>query len=173
MEAAKELALQIDKDLIVELKLVSTSGPDHLLDYANTPTDTLAVADIVNARKLLNIQNVPMADRYMLISPAQEAALLQISDFVHADKYGSAEGVMNGELGRIYGFRVLMHSTLADAQAIFYHKSHVGFAQQMQPEFKTAFDLASASDEFLLHTVYGAEVLDSGKRGVYYNGSGS
>jgi hypothetical protein len=173
VEAAKELALQVDKDLIVELKLVSTSAPDHLLDYANTPTDTLAIADIVNARMLLNKQNVPMSDRFMVISPEQESAVLQIGDFVRADAYGNANGLMNGELGRIYGFTVLMHTQLSAAQALFYHKSHVGFAQQMAPEFRQDFNLSLASDEYLLHTVYGTEVLDSGKRGVYYNGSGS
>jgi hypothetical protein len=46
-EMAQELALQIDKDLLVELKLVSTAAPDHLLDYANSPTDTVQAVDIL------------------------------------------------------------------------------------------------------------------------------
>lgn len=173
VEMAAELALQIDKDLIVQLKLVSSSAPDHLLDYANTPTDTLAQGDILEARRLLNVQNVPMDGRFLAVSPDQEKAMLSIADFVRADAYGNAGGLMNGELGRIYGFTVIMHNSLSAVDSIAYHKSHVGFALQLQPEFKTQFELASVSDEFLLHQIYGSKVLDSGKRGVYYNGSGS
>jgi N4-gp56 family major capsid protein len=173
MEQAKELALQIDKDLIVQLKLVSTSAPDHLLDYANTPTDTLAQADILEARRLMNVQKVPMQDRFMVISPDQEKAVLSISDFVRADAYGSAGGLINAELGRLYGFTVLMHTELSAAHSLFYHKSHVGWAMQLNPEFATNFDLPSVSDEYLLHQIYGVKVLDSGKRGVFFNGSGS
>lgn len=173
IEMAEELALQVDKDIIVELKLASSSAPDHILDYANTPTDTLAQGDILEARRLLNVQNVPMEDRYLLVSPDQEKAMLAISDFVRADSYGNAGGLMNGELGRIYGFRVLMHSTLSAADAILYHKSAAGIAMSFQPEFGEQFNPSKVADEMVLHTLYGVEVLDSGKRQVYYNGTGS
>ena len=173
IEQAKELALQADKDIIVELKLVKTAAPDHLLDYANTPTDTVQQTDILEARKLLNIQKAPLQDRFLLISPDQEKAMLLISDFVRADTYGNANGLMNGELGRIYGFTVLMHTELAVVDTIAYHKSHVGWASQMAPEFRQDFDLKSVSDEFLLHAVYGTKVLDGGVRGVYFNGTGA
>ena len=173
MEQAKELALQVDKDLIVQLKLASSAAPDHILDYSNTPTDTLQQTDILEARRLLNVQKVPMADRFMVISPDQEKAVLLLSDFVRADSYGSAAGLQNAELGRIYGFTVLMHTELSAAHSLFYHKSHVGWAMQLAPQFATNFDLPSVSDEYLLHQIYGMKVLDSGKRGVYFNGTGS
>ena len=173
VEQAKELALQIDKDIITQLKLVSTAAPDHLLDYANTPTDTLQQTDILEARKLLNIQKVPLADRFMVISPDQEKAVLLLSDFVRADSYGTPDGLRNGELGRIYGFTVLMHTELAAVDSLFYHSSHVGYATQLNPEFKTDFDLKNVADEFLLHQLYGTRVLDLGKRGIYFNGTGA
>lgn len=173
VEQARELALQVDKDIITQLKLVSSAAPDHLLDYANTPTDTLQQTDILEARRLLNIQKVPMADRFMVISPDQEKAMLLISDFVRADAYGSASGLINGEIGRVFGFTVLMHTELTAAEVLFYHKSHVGMAMQLAPEYKTDFDLASVSDEFLLHQLYGVKVMDSGKRGVLFNGTGA
>lgn len=173
VEMAGELALQIDKDIIVQLKLVSTAAPDHLLDYANSPTDTLAQADILEARRLLNVQSVPMQDRFLVVSPDQEKALLSIADFVRADAYGSANGLMNGELGRIYGFTVLMHTSLAGVDSLAYHKSHAGMAMQIAPEYKTDFDIPKVADQFLLHQLYGVKVMDSGKRGVYYNGVGA
>jgi N4-gp56 family major capsid protein len=173
-EMANELALQIDKDILVQLKLASTAAPDHLLDYANTPTDTVQAVDILEARRLLNVQKVPMMDRYMLISPDQEKAMLQIANFIEVDKYGAdAVALKNGELGRIYGFTVLMHTELAAAQTLFWHSTACGFARQLQPEYATDFQLASVSQEYLLHNLYGVKVLDAGVRQVYFNGTGS
>lgn len=172
-EMANELALQVDKDLLVQLKLVSTAAPDHLLDYANTPTDTLAQTDILEARKLLNKQIVPLDQRFMVIGPDQEKAVLLLSDFVRADSYGNAGGLINGELGRLYGFTVLMHTELAATDALFYHKSHVGFGMQLAPQYKTMDELKSVSKQYLLYQKYGMKVLDSGKRGVMFNGTGA
>jgi N4-gp56 family major capsid protein len=173
VEMSRELALQIDKDIIEQLKLASASAPDHILDYTNSPTDTLQAVDILEARRLLNIQNVPQTDRFLLISPDQEKAMLQISNFIEVDKYGPNEAIANAELGRIYGFRVIMHTYLAPNQAIFYHSSAVGFARQLSPEFKTDDNLSKVAVEYLLHQIYGSTVLDSGKRQVFFNGTGS
>jgi N4-gp56 family major capsid protein len=173
MEMAQELALQVDKDIIVQLKLASSAAPDHILDYSNTPTDTVQAADILEARRLLNVQKVPQADRFMLISPSQEKAMLQIANFIEVDKYGPNEAIANAELGRIYGFRVLMHTELSDADTLFWHRSACGFARQVNPEFKKDMNLKGVKDEYLLHTLYGVKVLDSGKRQVYFNGSGA
>lgn len=173
VEQAKELALQVDKDIIVQLKLASAAAPDHILDYANSPTDTLQQTDILEARRLLNVQVVPMSDRFLVVSPDQEKAMLAIADFVRADAYGNANGLMNGELGRIYGFTVLMHTSLSGVDTLAYHKSHAGWASQLDPEFKTDFNVPKVADEYLLHMIYGVSVLDSGKRGVYFNGTGA
>lgn len=173
VEMASELALQIDKDLIAQLKLASASAPDHILDYTDTVGNVIAQADILEARRLLNLQKVPMANRYMLISPDKEKQMLSIASFVEADKYGSAQGLINGELGRIYGFTVLMHTELTANESIFYHSSAAGFARQLSPEYATDFDLKSVSQEYLLHHLYGVKVLDAGKRQVFFNGTGT
>lgn len=172
MEQAKELALQIDKDLIVQLKLASSAAPDHIIQLSGGGT-ALNQANIIEARRLLNVQKVPMSDRFLMVSPDTEADMLAIADFVRADAYGSAGGLINGEIGRVYGFTVVMHTELSGDEALAYHKSHVGFAMQLNPEFKTDFNLASVSDEYLLHQIYGTVVLDSGKRGIFLNATGS
>lgn len=163
MEMAKELALQVDKDIAAQLLLASASSPDHRVAFAGSD---VAQADLLDARYLLNVQNVPMNDRYLGIAPDQEKALLAISDFVRADAYGSAGGLVDGEIGRIYGMRVVMSNVFTAARAIVWHKSAVGFAQQMAPEFKTNEDLKNTAKEYALQHIYGVAVLDSGKRQV-------
>ena len=171
-EMAAELALQVDKDLITQLKAVSTAAPDHLLDYADTVGDVIAATDILEARRLLNVQNVPQEDRFMLISPTKEKEMLSIANFIEVDKYGPNDAISNAELGRIYGFRVLMHTELAAAESLFWHRSHVGYASQLDAEFKKDQNLSKVADEYLLHKLYGTLVLDGGKRGVFFNGTG-
>jgi N4-gp56 family major capsid protein len=167
-EMTAELALQVDKDVLVQLKLASSSAPDHIVARTGS-----IQADIINARKLLNIQKVPMRDRFLLISPATEAEMLAVADFVRADAYGSAQGLIEGEIGRVYGFTVMLHTEVTGSEFLAYHKSHAGFAQQLTPEYLTDVDLKNVAQEYLLHHLYGTKVLDSGYRGVWYNASGT
>ncbi len=163
MEMAKELALQVDKDIYTELLLASAAAPDHRIAFAGA---SLAQTDLLEARRLLNVQNVPMDNRFLAIAPDEEKALLAISDFVRADAYGSAGGLINGEIGRLYGMVVVMSNVVTAGLPIVYHKSAVGFAQQLMPEYQTDFDLKNTAKEYLLNHIYGVEVLDSGKRQV-------
>lgn len=174
-EMAAELALQVDKDIIAELKLVSTSSPDHILDYAAAATDVIALTDIAEARRLLKKQNLTFMDDeyYMVISPDQEKNMLGIENFISAERYGAREALLNGEVGRVFGFKVLVHNELAADDALMYHKSHVGMAMQANPSFETDRSLKQVAEEFLLNQIYGVKVLDSGVRGVYFNGTGS
>ena len=121
----------------------------------------------------MNVQKCPLDGRFLVVSPDQEKSLLLVSDFVRADQYGSSEGLKNGELGRIYGMTVLMHTELAGVDTLVYQQSHVGFAMQKGAEFETDKDLKAVSDEFLLHQFYGVKVLDAGKRGVWFDGAGA
>lgn len=163
MEMANELALQVDKDIYTQLKLASAAAPDHRVAFAGA---TLAKGDIIGARKLLNIQNVPMDGRILLINPTHEAEMLAIDDFVRADSYGNSGGLVNGEIGRVYGFSVLMSNVVTDLNVVAYHKSAVGLAFQLSPDYKTDTNLKAVAQEFLLHQLYGVKVLDSGKRQV-------
>jgi len=99
--------------------------------------------------------------------------MLLIEDFVDASKYGNNEAVMNGELGRIFGFKVIKTTSLAsDTEAIAYHKSHAAFARQNSPKFeKQRATLSKLADELSLSLLYGVKQLDSGNRGVYLDES--
>lgn len=165
---ASALALQMDTFIYEQMKLTSSASPDHRIAFDNA--STLAKNDFVNAKKLLRLQNVPMNDGRMFcaISPERESDILKLADFVDADKWG-AEAVsakLNGVIGRAYGFNILVSSVVSDTGCLFYHSSHAGWAQQLSPTFETARNLKIAGYDALLHHIYGATVLDAGKRGV-------
>lgn len=161
---ARGIALQVDTDIVTALEAVSTSAPDHAIAYANA-TD-LGKADILEARALLHEQNVPFSECFIGVSPRSEKALLAIDDFVHADKYGSAEGLRNGELGRLYGAPVIMSNEFNDARTIVWHPTHVGFAMHKMASFETDRVLEKLGTLYSVHQKYGTMTKDSGVRAV-------
>lgn len=174
---ADAMAARIDNDIITAIKSVSHGAGqtvDHLLDYADAQ-DKLAVADIAEARKLLRSQNVPMDDGklFMLISPESESELISIPNFIKANEYGDSSVLVNGFIGKVLGFNVVVSSQLDAQDSCFYHSSHVGFAFAQQPKLERVRKPESLGDMIVTSAIYGASVLDGGKRGVLFNGSGS
>jgi hypothetical protein len=169
--SAQALVDKLEAQVYAELVKVSASAPDHIVTFG--VASTIALADILNARKLLRVQNVPMNDVFLAINPAQEAQLLAMEQFIDASRYGSNEVLQNGEIGRIYGFRVLVTNAVTANTAIAYHKSHVAFARQIEVTWEQSRILKNSMSEFLLETLYGLKVLDSGKRGVLMNNTGA
>lgn len=165
---ATALAYQMDQKIYVQMKLASASSPDHRIAFDNA--STLAKNDFVAAKKKLKVANVPLNDGklFCAISPERESDILKLSDFIDADKYG-AEAVaakMNGVIGKIYGFNVIVSNVVEDAACIFYHSSHVGWARQQAPLFDNDKNLKAKGFDLLLSHVYGVKVMDSGKRGI-------
>jgi len=174
-DAGKEMAAQVDSDIIAELKAnVSAAAPDHRIQMTGTGNIELTQADITNAQKLLNDSRVPRSDRFLLVRPEQERVMLNISDFIRSDTYGDSRGLQNGELGRIYGLTVIMttSSQLAEDEALFFHRSAVAYASQASLKFDQSRVAGEFSDHFALSMVYGVKTLDSGKRAVLYNDDG-
>lgn len=174
MRMSSAMVRQIETDLLTQIKLTSAAAPDHRQQYANTPTDTIQATDIRLARRLLNDQNVPQDNRYMLINPTQEQAMLGISDFIEAQKFGEAVQA-TGIIGRVYGFWVKMTTTITTAsETVFYHGSHVAWALQQAMKYETKrASLDQLADEFSLSAKYGSKVLKSGVQGVLFNSTGA
>ncbi len=167
-EQAAELALQVDKDILAQLKLCSASTPDHKIPWNDTTNDDLELADITMARKLLRDQSLMFDndDYFMVISPAKERELLSISEVISAEKYGDRT-LYKGEVGKILGFRILVSNLLGAKESLFYHRNHAAYASQAEPKFEKQRKPESLGDQYVVSMLYGCKVLDSGKRGVF------
>jgi len=165
--AAKAMALQMDQDIVAELELTSASAPDHRIAYANSGTDdTLGQEDILEAKRLLAVQNVPFGECYVGVGPGSEKNLLLIDNFVHVDKYGANTATANGEIGRLYGAPVIMSNVFDDAKTLFWHPTHVAIGEQRSMQIERDRDILKLADNFAIHALYGVKVLDAGVRGV-------
>jgi len=165
-KAAADLAVDVDTYIIAELAKASTSSPDHAIVFIDTSTDVIAAADILASRSLLQAQNVNVDECFIAIGPEKEAQLLAIANFIQADQWGNSEPIQNGVIGKIFGMKVLVHSGCTDRMFIF-HPDSVGFAFQQNIRVESQRDLANLGTRYSLSLLFGAEVLDGGKRVVF------
>lgn len=164
MKAGKDLARKVDQVVIDALELPSAAAPDHRIAYAGTTT--IAEADILDARELLINQYIDPRECYLMVSPAQEKAMLKIANFIQAERYGNNEPILNGEIGKVFGVKVLVHTDVEDLKSIMFHKSAIAFAFQQGLKVEKQRDLANLGDRWSLSHLYGVKLLDSGKRNV-------
>lgn len=166
--AARAHAKQIDVDIHAELIAgVSASAPDHIVAFIGAGFDK---ADIVNAMRLLDIQELPAENRFLAVHPTEHATMLNIEGFIDASRYGSNMPVMNGEIGQVYGMRVLKSTVVTAGRPIAYHQEAAVIGFQLQPQYDTQKDLANLGTRYSLDQLYGVKTMLSGK-GIVRMGS--
>jgi N4-gp56 family major capsid protein len=161
-EASRVIMAKMEAAVYAQIKAVAVA---HDLNLGTA--STLAIADILNARTALRTANVPFDnDLFLAINPAQEAQILGLPNFVNANQYGQESVINSNEIGKIYGFRVIVSNNVEAAKVLAYHRTHVAIGIQQAISFEKARDLKNAKTQFLMQAFYGTKVLDSGVRGV-------
>lgn len=124
--------------LIIALIVPIGAAPDQSIAY--TSGTTLALADLLNGKELLDNQDVPMANRHMCFGAAQMNDLLAISSFTSSDFVSSNAPLINGNLpSQIVGFMPHFSSLFANT-VYLYHSSFFQIAAQ-QAMNVTQYDL--------------------------------
>lgn len=94
------------------LATLASTGAGTIMTPQDAATADAAFLLLRKLRMTLNKNNVPTDDRWAVISPELEALLLGDSRFIDASAYGSNTPIMNGEIGRAIGFRILVSNNL-------------------------------------------------------------
>lgn len=165
--AGQEMAIDLDDAILVELATATIN-----VQFDNDTNTTISVANINTAKASLKKNNVTDlgGEITLLISPAQEEAMLNLTQFIDASVYGAREALLNGEIGRVYGARVVVSNLLADAEAYMYHRSCCAFAMQKEVNFerqRSTVDLQAW--EYSFSSGYGVQLLDQAKRIVKFS----
>lgn len=161
--AAADMAYQIDKDIYTELKLASAAAPDHRLAFSNATS--LGKADIIEAKKLLEQQFLRFNECIIAVNSQHHSELLSINEFVSAD-YVSGAPVMSGQVGTLYGARVVQTEAVEDNNVVIYHPDHVAYAIQRNMRIEMDRDIKALADRYAVHASYGMKVLAGGIKGV-------
>lgn len=108
------------------IKAIASDVNIHLLNLGRkfygmvgTPgvTPFATVKDATGARKTLNRQKAPMGDRRIVVDPDAEAEALGLSGFADVSKSGDARPIIEGTIGRKYGFDWAMDQEVPTFQA--------------------------------------------------------
>jgi len=109
-----DAALNIDAAFNTAIGASTTNA--KLFGPARSDRAALVAGDILTTDLIAQMNRVlkgqgwyPEPDKpfVLFIAPQQEEALLKDSQFVNASEYGSAEVVMNGEIGKYLGIKVI------------------------------------------------------------------
>lgn len=142
MEKLRDLAIySINKKiqaLIIAATVPSPSAPDHTVAYASGTT--LALADLLAVKELLDAQDVPMANRHMVVGAAQLNDLFNVTGFTSSDFGVSNAPLINGGLpSQILGFMPHFTSIIGNT-SYYFHSSYQTIAAQ-QGMSVTEYDL--------------------------------
>ena len=168
---AKSLAAEIDDYMLGLIDAgASTAAPDHRI--ALTANDPLA--DLAAAKKLLDTQNVPKFDRFVVASPGFVESLLQTNNLIRVNEYGNEQPIQAGFVSRIYGFTILESSSSAVVDDGFhaFQRQGVAFGRQIQPELRTEEKALEMRTDYVLSHLYGGLVTD-GTRMVVADADGA
>lgn len=120
--AAKALGKQVDTDAITELEAVGT---------ATATAGAISKDIILEMRKTLLLAEADLNSMYLAIGPQSESIMLGISEFVEAQKYGSAV-IPNGVMGTIFGVKIIRSSQLGTNVFYMYDSQGIAVGYQKQ-----------------------------------------
>ena len=119
------------QSIIIAETVPSTSNPDHQISY-DTGT-TLALADILEAKELLDTQNVEEAGRTMIVGAAQYNDLFNITGFTSRDFIPAGSPLTEGAIRTpVMGFEFKWTTEAGDV-SYFFHPLYQTMAVQENP----------------------------------------
>jgi hypothetical protein len=99
----------------------SPGGGGTTAEYDNDAKDILVA--LVEARRRLNVKNVPVAGRVIVVGADIEAILLNGSQLLDASAAGSDGALRDAQIGRLYGMPIFTSNALPTDEAWVFHPS--------------------------------------------------
>ncbi len=119
------------QSLIIDATSPSSSAPDHTIGYDSSTT--LALADILEAKELLDTANVDGASRIAILGAAQSNDLFNITGVTSRDFIPAGSPLSSGAINvPLLGFDI-RETTVVSNTARFFHPSYLTMAIQESP----------------------------------------
>jgi hypothetical protein len=163
MEASKRAATAhakyVDQQIVAGLIAVAGLSLGSVADITKT--------DILDMREQIVASNGDLTQAVLIMAPDQEKAMLQIADFMEADKYGSSN-IPNGMIGRVYGVPVVISNLIPAGQAIMFEKDGFGvaFQQGVNMSEQDANEFGAEGKRVAVDQVFGVGGLELGEQGA-------
>lgn len=117
-------------------------------------------------------------NRFLIVRPQERKLLLGVANFVQADRYGTSPStpLVSGELGSVYGVRVVVVNHVGDENAVsggafgdgkmvLCHRESLGFAFHRQPthDMEKAIEYGAGSMAHTWDCKFGLAALQDGE----------
>ena len=124
--------------------------------------NTITAAELRTGLKTLMESDIPIDECNLVISPALYAALLGISDFADASKFGGGQApAFNGLIGKLYGMNVFTSTVMGSSGSTgvkvgyILHPSAISFARQMGPRVQSEYSVDYLGTKVVADILYG------------------
>lgn len=155
-EAGIALAQKEDADILTEL--LTSSNTLNASSIGTWSVDS-AYAIITTAVSMIKAKN--WAPKYLLIHPDQLKGILLSTMFIDASKYGSNEPILNGEIGKLAGLKILVSSNMTSGSAIVIDSDRGAWmAIRRHVDMKRWDNPDTDSIELYFYVEYGVDVTD-------------
>ena len=166
-KAGFAIAKQIDTDLLSEYSNLTTTDVG---DYGTDISDGV----ILEAINILDLNDVPDTERYIVLWPTQKNVLMGLDKFVKSDYIGQWDRptpVRTGansrfEWGEIYGIRVYYTNNVQTTAGsptqyhnLLFHKEAFALALQQAPRTQSDYILEYLGNLVVVDTIYGLKTI--------------
>lgn len=107
-KAADDSAFGLADGADLFLANLMTTSAGNVLTAGDAATADAAYKIVLALKVKLDKAKIPTIGRFLAVSPEFHALLLQDNRFLDASAYGSNTPILNGEVGRILGFQVMV-----------------------------------------------------------------
>jgi len=159
--ASAAMGRYVDEQIIA--KMVASAA-----SFVNVGTDAdVTYANLVDMRKTLLKADAILGQCAIVASPAQEAAIMKLTEFKDASVYGQAN-IPRGVVGQILGMPVYIHNGLLDKQLFMFEKSAVaiGFQKEAQYGEESFLELGVGAKRCAVDQFWGLAAMQTGLKGA-------
>lgn len=108
---------------VIATALAAADAEATSIDFVEGTDEPFDV--LIDARKKLNLLNVPMGDRVFLAGANVEAALLKSEKFNRVDQSGTDDALREATLNRIAGFTIVVSNAIDPDAAYAFHRTAI------------------------------------------------
>tara|TARA_R110000822_G_scaffold49495_6_gene129731 strand:- start:4641 stop:5573 length:933 start_codon:yes stop_codon:yes gene_type:complete len=182
-DAGYALAKQVDTDLI-QLGRGANGGTQAATTYTggiigstgaaytSGSSNAAAIADagIRKAIQLLDDDDVPMDNRFLVVPPVARNSMMGLARFTEqafVGEMGGSNTIRNGQIGDVYGVKVFVSTncdtaagnTASDRVCLMFHKDAFVLAEQMAVRSQTQYMQQYLATLYTADTLYGVKEL--------------
>jgi len=159
-------------DQLIIAAMYAASSPETVANDIGGTDSNLNVTKLIEAKRLLDKNNVPPGDRFILVHANNLAGMLAETQVTSSD-FNTVKALVQGQVDTFLGFKFITIGdrdegglTLAtnDRSVLAWHRTAVGLAEGIAP--RTEINYIPTRTSFLVNAMFSAGAVDIDDEGI-------